>query len=438
MELLLLQACELTQTHLDDGLALQLIQAKACLKSALCIGRCLTLLDDLHYFVDVVAGNDVALQNVSPLFSLAEVVLRAADGNIVTMGDEIADEVLQGEQLRTPLNQGDAVHAETRLHRCHLEELVQNDTGVSIALQVNHDTHAFAVALVVDVADAVYLLLAHQLCNVFNQLLLVDAVRNLTDNNLVVRFTVLYLGLSADDDASTSCLVGIADALQAHDVGTCWEVRTFHILHQVVDGEVVVIHVCHTGIDDLAEVVRRDIGGHTDGNTRSAVDQQVRDTCRHHGRFEQGIVEVRGHIDRFLLQVVHHTLAHQAESSLGVTHSGRAVTIDTTEVTLLINQGITHSPFLSHTNQGHIYGAVAVGVILTEHLTHDTCTFLIRAAVEIAQFAHAVKDTAVNRLEAVSDVRQSTSHNDAHRVVDVALLHLLLNVNFDYSFLVFH
>ena len=104
VEFLLIEACELTESHLHDGLALNLVQSEAGLQSALCVLRSLALLDDIHHLVDVVAGDDESLQDVSPLLSLAEVVLGAADGDIVAVFHEVADEVLECEQLRTALH----------------------------------------------------------------------------------------------------------------------------------------------------------------------------------------------------------------------------------------------------------------------------------------------------------------------------------------------
>ena len=438
MEVFLPQACELRQTHIDDGLALQFVQLEAGFEVALGVGGRLAATYDVYHLVDVVRGDDEAFEDVRSLFGFAEVVLCATDDDIVAMLDEVADEVLEGEQLRPSLHEGDAVDAEAGLQRRHLEELVQHDACVGVALQVNHDAHAFRVALVVDVADAFYLLVAHELCDVLDELLFVDAIGYLADDYLVVRVAALYVGFGAEDNASAAGLVGIADALHAHDVGAGGEVGAFHVVHEVIYRKFAVIDVSHAGVDDFAEVVRRDVGCHADGNAGGSVDEQIGDARRHDGRLAECVVEVGRHVNGLLLQVVHHGFAHEAEPCLGVSHGSGAVAIDAAEVALAVNKRVAHSPFLSHADEGHIDRAVAMRVILTEHLAHDTGTFLIRAAVEIAKFAHAVQNAAVNRLEAVPDIWQGTGYDDAHRVVDVALLHLLLNVNFNYSFLIIH
>ena len=335
----------------------------------------------MYDFVNIVAGYDESVQDMGSFLGFAQVILRTADNDLMTVLDEIADTVLQGEQLGTTLYQGDAVHAETGLQGRHLEELVQDDPSIGIALDINDDTHTVAVALIIGIADAVNLLVRHQLGDIFNQLLLVHAIRDLRDDDFVVLLVGFDISLSTHDNAAAACLVSVPDALQAHDIGTCREVGTLHIHHQVVNGQVGIVHIGHASINYLAQVVRRYVCSHTHSDTRCAVDQQVGDAGRHYRRLEQCVVEVCGHVDGFLLQVVHHGLAHQGETSLGVTHGCRAVSVDGAEVSLTVDQRVAHAPFLSHTHQGAIYRAVSVRMVFTEHLTYDTCTLLVWLAM---------------------------------------------------------
>ena len=104
------QTRELRQTHVDNGLALHLVEFEALLQVALCIGRSLRGTDDVHHFVDIVAGYDQAFQYVGTFLRLAQFVLGAADGHVVTVLHEILHAVLECEQTWTALDQGDAVH----------------------------------------------------------------------------------------------------------------------------------------------------------------------------------------------------------------------------------------------------------------------------------------------------------------------------------------
>ena len=53
-----------------------------------------------------------------------------------------------------------------------------------------------------------------------------------------------------------------------------------HDLAQLVDGDLGVVEMGDAGVDDLAQIVRRNVGGHADGDAARAVDQQVRELGR--------------------------------------------------------------------------------------------------------------------------------------------------------------
>ena len=67
-------------------------------------------------------------------------------------------------------------------------------------------------------------------------------------------------------------------------------------------------------------------------------------------------------------------------------------------------------------------------VIFTHNFTNDTGRFFVRFIRRYPQLAHAVKNSSVYRLQAVAHVRQGTADDDAHRVVDIGLLHFVMNL----------
>ena len=93
--------------------------------------------------------------------------------------------------------------------------------------------------------------------------------------------------------------VGGLDALLAlllDDDAAGGEVRALDELHQMVDVNIVellpVLEHVDQRVHDLAQVVRRDGGGHADRDTGGAVDQQVGDGRRQDTRLRQRVVEV--------------------------------------------------------------------------------------------------------------------------------------------------
>ena len=66
----------------------------------------------------------------------------------------------------------------------------------------------------------------------------------------------------------------------------------------------------------------------------------------------------------------------------------RAIAVDRTEVTLAIHQHVTQRKILRHTDDRVINGRIAVGVVLTDHVTDNTGRFLVRFIPVVAQLVH--------------------------------------------------
>ena len=68
-------------------------------------------------------------------------------------------------------------------------------------------------------------------------------------------------------------------------------------------------------------------------------------------------------------------------------------------------------------------------VIVAHRLRHRTCRLGVAAVGPEPGVVHRVEHATVYRLQTVANLGQSTTDDDAHRVVDVAVLHLLLDVD---------
>ena len=152
------------------------------------------------------------------------------------------------------------------------------------------------------------------------------------------------------DNATATCKICLAYATHTIYISSCWKIGSFHIVHQLLYLDIVVLDVCDASINNLWKVVRRHIGCHTYSNTRCTVYQKVWNTGRHNGRLLQRIVEVALHINGFFVEVLHHIFTNLAQATLGVTHSCCAIAVYRTIVTLAIYHHVTHCPRLCHTN----------------------------------------------------------------------------------------
>ena len=64
-------------------------------------------------------------------------------------------------------------------------------------------------------------------------------------------------------------------------------------------------------------------------------------------------------------------------------------------------------------------------VVLADNFADRPRTLLMRAVGEDTTLVHRIEDAAVNRLQTIANVRQSTSGNDRHRIFDEGLTHLV-------------
>ena len=75
-----------------------------------------------------------------------------------------------------------------------------------------------------------------------------------------------------------------------------------------------------------------------------------------------------------------------------------------------------------------------MGVILTQDITDNCRTFLIRPVRVKAQLMHRIKDPAMNWFEPIPHIRQCALHNYAHRIIEKRLAHFLLKESRQNSF----
>ena len=175
--------------------------------------------------------------------------------------------------------------------------------------------------------------------------------------------------------------------------------------------------------------MRGNVGRHTHSDTRGAVNQQVRDARGQNGRLERLAVIVGLEINGVLVDVAHHLQGDGGHLCLGVSGSRCAIVTGGAKVALSQCQRVAHNPALNQTHEGVVDGAIAVGVELT-HDVADHAGALVEGAVRaVTAVVHCVDDATVHGLEAVTDIRQGTTDDDGHRVVQVGALHFSLQVH---------
>ena len=160
-----------------------------------------------------------------------------------------------------------------------------------------------------------------------------------------------------------------------------------------------------------------------------AVDEQVRELGRQDRRLLLRAVVVVDEVDGVLVDVGEHLAGDRGQPRLRVAHRGGRVAVDRAEVALAVDERVAHREVLGEPDERVVQRAVAVRVVLAHHLADDRRALAVRARRGQAHLAHRVQDPAVDGLEAVADVGQGARHDDAHRVVEVAHPHLVLDAD---------
>ena len=274
--------------------------------------------------------------------------------------------------------------------------MIQNNLGIHIASEFYTDTHALTVGLITQIGNAVDLLILNELRDLRDQTCLVNEERKLGDNNAVLavrhRFNVCY---GTDPDLAASGAVCLIDASGAEDRAAGREIGSLYDLQDLVDRGLTafiyaVVDDKRYCVDDLADVVRRDVCRHTDRDTGGTVDKEVRNSRRENRGFLLGLIEVGDELYGILVNIREHLHRDLAESGLGVSHSRGAVAVDRTEVSVTVNERIVGRPFLSEIYQRSVDRAVSVRMVFTHCIADDTGTFTMRLIRCIGQLDHRV------------------------------------------------
>jgi hypothetical protein len=83
-------------------------------------------------------------------------------------------------------------------------------------------------------------------------------------------------------------------------------------------------------------------------------------------------VVVGAEVDGFLVNVRQHFVGDFGQTDFGVTHGRCVVAVYRAEVALAVDQHVPHGKVLRHAHDGVVHRLVTVGVVFTNHVTHDT------------------------------------------------------------------
>ena len=389
-------------------------------------GRVARRADDLDHLVDVGHGHGEAGQHVGPVPGLAQLEDGAPADDLFTERNEGGDDLLQVHRLRLAATEGQHVDAEAGLQGGVAVELVEHHVGHGVALDLHHHAHAVAVRFIAQLGDALDLLVAHGLGQGLHHARLVHLIGYLgNDDGFAVLADFLDGCAPAHDHRPAPGVIGETDALFAEDDGAGGKVGSLDVvLHQRVDGDVGIVDEGAAGVDHLAQVMGRNVGGHADRDSARPVDQQVGKLGREHRGLALGLVVVGPEVDGVLVDVLKQGMGGAGQPRLGIAHGRRPVAVHGAEVALPGDERQTQRKVLGHAHHGVVNGAVAVGVVFAHDLADDARRLAEGAVVIVAALLHGIEDPPVHRLEPVAHVGQRPADDYAHGVIQVGRPHL--------------
>ena len=372
------------------------------------LGRCFhrtARADDRDDAVDVVERLLQAYQGVCTVFSLRQVISRPADHYLQSMLNPNAERFPQVELPRDAIHQRQADDAERDLQLRLLEEFLQQFTRRCVALELQHDPHAVAVALVPQVRQSIQPSFARQLGDVLYYPLLAHLVWQLGDHERrLASSALLDVCPGPHDDTTAALTVRTLDPLTSPDDGACREVRPFHDLGQSLVRSIGPRQQPYGRGHDLTQVVRRHLGRHPYRDTVGPVDKQLRNGRGQNDRLLEPVVEVGFEVDGLLLDVTQQIRSDGSQPGFGIAIGCCWIAVDGAKIPLAVDQRIAHREVLGHPHQSLVDGHIAVRMVLAQDVADHGSALLVSTLGRETQLMHGIKDPALRGLEAVAGV----------------------------------
>src|ERR1017187_2015333 len=364
--------------------------------------------DDFDEIVEVRQRDKITVEQFGAFLGLLQLEPRPAQHDLAAVLDVAIDEFLQSERLGPAVVNRQHVDGKARFQRGLLVKIVDDDLGDGVTLEFNDHARVFIrfIANGRDVGEA-RRFFVHQFGHALDEHRAVDVVRNFRDDDLFLAALELFdPDLAANLDAAVARREIFLDDFQSAHHAAGREVRAFDEFHQALDRDVRVVNLRADAVNDFAQIVRRHVRGHADGDARAAVDEQIGKRGGENGRLGAGLVVVGNEIHCVLIHVLHQHRAEMRQPRLGVSHGRRRITFDGTEVALAVHQPFAHGPRLRHVDERRVNRLVTVRMVIAHRFADDFGALDVLAVRHDAEFIHGEKNAALRRFEAVTRVGQ--------------------------------
>ncbi len=309
---------------------------------------------------------------------------------------------------------GQRIHREARLELRELIEIIDDYLRNSIPLQLDHHP-GILIRFIANAGDVRDDFFVHQFRNALHQHRPIDVIGNLRDDDLLApTLKLLDPNFPADLQAAFPAVEVFLDRLDAADHAAGGKVRTFDELHQLRHRNRGIINLSANSVDYFAQIMRGHVRRHAHGDTGAAIDEQIGKCRRKNYRFAARLVVVRDEIDGVLFHVLHEEGSQVSHPGFRIPHGRRRVPFDGAEISLAIDQTLTHRPRLCHVNERRIDSLIAMRMVVAHRFSHDLGAFEMLAIGINAQIIHREENPALRRLESITRIRKRARDDYGH------------------------
>ena len=269
--LLAFESGEFLEPHLEYCVRLLLRELEFLHQGYARVINGLRFLDERDYLVDVIERLLQPKKDVFALLRFRKIEFRPKGNNLFSVCNKILQERLERKCLRHAVDERDDIVMERFFKLGMFVEVIEDRLRVRRILQFNDDANVFG-GFVADIAYAFELFLVHEIGNLGKKVRLVHSERDGRDDYLVVSlFPFNYFRVSTDDDRAAPRRVCVRDIFLIERNAACRKIGTLDELEEV-------IRCCIGSVDEMdcrfahfPQIVRRDVRGHADRDTQSAV-----------------------------------------------------------------------------------------------------------------------------------------------------------------------
>ena len=219
---------------------------------------------------------------MSSVLGLTQLVAGTSGNNVLLVLQIVFQHLLKVQDARLTVNQRQHDDTKGALQGGMLVQTVQNNVRNSITLQLNNNLHAvFKAGEVINLGNAFDYAVLSQVSNILYQVSFVDLVGDFGNNDMVLTLVGRHnFSLGANFYYAAAGVISAGNAFLAQNAGTGWEVRAFDSRHQLRNFYIRVINQHNKAVNNLTQIVRRNVGCHTYCDTGTAVNQQSRNLGR--------------------------------------------------------------------------------------------------------------------------------------------------------------